>query len=45
MKLLLNVDFKNAESKLEKWLSDFEFIDIETAIKKIDWNNVPVVDL
>ena len=39
------VGLKNAESKLEKWLSDFEFIDMATAIHKIDWENVPVVEI
>jgi hypothetical protein len=39
------VGLKNAENKLEKWLSDFEFTDIATAIKKIDWENVPVVEI
>lgn len=39
------VGLKNAESKLEKWLSDFEFTDMATAIQNIDWGNVPVVEL
>jgi hypothetical protein len=39
------VGLKNAESKLEKWLSGFEFTDIQTAIQKIDWENVPVVEI
>ena len=39
------VGLKGAEKKLEKWLNDFEFIDIGTADKLIDWNNVPIVEL
>lgn len=39
------VGLKGAAPKLEKWLTDFEFIDIGTAISQIDWNNVPVVEL
>jgi polysaccharide deacetylase family protein (PEP-CTERM system associated) len=39
------VGLKNAERKLEKWLNDFDFIDIGTAEKEIDWNTVPVVNI
>lgn len=39
------VGLKGAEKKLDKWLRDFKFTDIETADKKIDWKNVPVVSL
>ena len=39
------VGLKGAESKLEKWLSDFEFTDMATAIQNIDWGNVPVVEI
>ena len=39
------VGLKNAENKLEKWLSDFEFTDMATAIQMIDWENVPVVEI
>jgi polysaccharide deacetylase family protein (PEP-CTERM system associated) len=39
------VGLKGAQSKLEKWLKDFEFTDIATAIQKVDWENVPVVKL
>jgi len=35
----------NEQSKLEKWLSDFEFTDMATAIQNIDWRNVPVVEI
>lgn len=39
------VGLKNAEYKLERWLSDFEFTDLATAIQKVEWSNVPIVDL
>jgi polysaccharide deacetylase family protein (PEP-CTERM system associated) len=39
------VGIKGAEKKLDKWLQDFEFIDIETADKQIDWGDVPIVKL
>ncbi len=39
------VGLKTAETKLEKWLSDFEFTDMSAAIQKIDWDNVPVVEI
>ena len=39
------VGLKGAEKKLERWLKDFEFTDIGTAEKQIDWNNVPIVDI
>lgn len=39
------VGIKGAEKKLDKWLNDFQFIDIETADKQIDWGKVPVVNL
>jgi polysaccharide deacetylase family protein (PEP-CTERM system associated) len=39
------VGIKNAENKLKKWLSDFEFTDIGTATQKIDWENVPLVEI
>lgn len=35
------VGLKGAEKKLRRWLTDFRFVDIETADKQIDWNNVP----
>ena len=40
-----HVGLKGAEHKLDKWLDDFNFIDIKTAIKQIDWTKVPVVKL
>lgn len=39
------VGIKGATNKLEKWLTDFEFVDIQTAVKKIDWDDAPVVEL
>jgi peptidoglycan-N-acetylglucosamine deacetylase len=37
------VGLKGARAKLEQWLTDFEFIDITTAVKQIDWEKVPVI--
>jgi hypothetical protein len=31
--------------KLEKWLADFDFVDIQTAVEQIDWEKVQVVEL
>lgn len=39
------VGIKGAENKLDKWLRDFEFVDIRTADEMIDWERVPVVEL
>lgn len=39
------VGLKGASSKLEKWLTDFEFVDIQTAVNQIDWDKVPIVEL
>lgn len=39
------VGVKKAENKLRQYLTDFEFTDIRTARKQIDWNTVPVVEL
>jgi polysaccharide deacetylase family protein (PEP-CTERM system associated) len=39
------VGLKGARAKLEKWLADFDFVDIQTAIEKIDWEKVPIVEL
>jgi polysaccharide deacetylase family protein (PEP-CTERM system associated) len=39
------VGVKGAENKLENWLSDFEFVDVSTAAKTINWKDVPVVRL
>lgn len=34
---------RGAEKKLEKWLDDFIFVDIQTADQQINWENVPRV--
>jgi polysaccharide deacetylase family protein (PEP-CTERM system associated) len=39
------VGLKGAEKKLNQWLTDFQFIDIGTAVKMIDWERVPVVEV
>ena len=39
------VGLKGAANKLEQWLSDFEFIDVGTAIEGINWDKVPIVEL
>jgi len=36
---------KTAESKLTRWLTDFDFVDIGTAVKQIDWDKVNRVEL
>lgn len=39
------VGLKYSKQKLEKWLTDFEFMDIETAEKKIDWTETRKIKL
>ncbi len=39
------VGTKTAAKKLEKWLGDFEFTDINTAADTIDWGSASVVNL
>lgn len=39
------VGLKHCKLKLEKWLSDFEFIDLKRAKEKIDWDRSPTVNL
>lgn len=36
---------KGAAKKLEKYLTDFQFIDVKTAAENICWDKVPVVEL
>tara|TARA_B100001059_G_C17828161_1_gene582831 strand:- start:2510 stop:3358 length:849 start_codon:yes stop_codon:yes gene_type:complete len=36
---------KKCKSKLEKWLRDFEFIDLHTADEKIDWTSVERINI
>ncbi len=37
------VGLKNCMSKLERWVNDFNFIDLKTADKKINWDSVPKI--
>jgi polysaccharide deacetylase family protein (PEP-CTERM system associated) len=39
------VGLNHAMEKLNKWTSEFDFIDISSAEKLIDWNNVPIVEI
>ena len=39
------VGIKNCKSKLEQWLSDFDFIDLNQADQSINWDQVPIVKL
>jgi polysaccharide deacetylase family protein (PEP-CTERM system associated) len=39
------VGLKTCKPKLERWLNDFDFIDLNTADKIINWNKVPIVKL
>ena len=39
------VGLRGAESKLRRWLADFDFMDVATAAKQVAWDDVPVVDL
>jgi peptidoglycan-N-acetylglucosamine deacetylase len=39
------VGIKNCKSKLERWLSDFDFIDLNQADRSINWNQVPKIKL
>lgn len=39
------IGLRGAFSKYQKYLSDFEFINLATAIEKIDWSKVPIVKL
>ena len=36
---------KSCKSKLENWLSNFDFVDLSTADSIIDWDDVPIVNL
>ena len=37
------VGIKNCKSKLEQWLRDFDFVDLNQADKLINWDEVPIV--
>lgn len=39
------VGLRGASIKLEKWLNDFDFIDIKTAVNSINWRDASVIDL
>jgi polysaccharide deacetylase family protein (PEP-CTERM system associated) len=39
------VGIKKCKPKLEKWLNDFDFIDLNLADQSINWDQVPVVKL
>ena len=39
------VGLKKCKNKLEQWLVDFDFIDLEQANKKIIWSEAPVVTI
>ncbi len=39
------VGIKNCKSKLEQWLSDFDFIDLNRATELINWDKVPKIKL
>lgn len=39
------VGLRGAEQKLEQWLNDFEFVDINEALQMIHWEKVPVVEI
>lgn len=39
------VGLRGAERKFRQWLTDFKFMDIETASDLIDWGNVPKITL
>ncbi|HEX2968408.1 MAG TPA: polysaccharide deacetylase family protein [Bacteroidales bacterium] len=39
------VGLKHSERKLSRWLDDFMFTDLQTAIKDINWSNIQVISL
>ena len=39
------VGLKGAARKLERYLTDFEFVDVATAAELVDWNTAPAVEL
>lgn len=36
---------QGAERKLRNWLTDFDFVDLQTADSMVDWDNAPIVRL
>lgn len=39
------VGLKGAELKLRKILNEFDFIDVRTAVTRVNWNNVSIIDV
>ena len=39
------VGIKKSQPKLQKWLHDFDFEDLDTANNKINWDLVPIIKL
>jgi len=39
------VGLKGAMKKLENWLTDFEFVDLSTAVSDINWDRVPRINI
>jgi peptidoglycan-N-acetylglucosamine deacetylase len=39
------VGLKKCKPKLERWLNDFDFIDLQQADKKLDWTKTPIVKI
>ena len=39
------VGLKNCRPKLERWLSDYDFIDLNTANNETNWDIAPIVKL
>jgi len=39
------VGLKGAEIKLRKILNELDFIDVRTAVTRINWSDVPIIDV
>lgn len=39
------IGLKQCRSKLKQWINDFDFVDLDTANRQIDWDQVTVVEL
>lgn len=39
------VGLRGAEAKLVRLLNDFTFVDVRTAVSRVDWETVPVVQV
>ena len=44
-KFKASVGLKSALGKLEKYIVDFDFVDLDEAVRQIDWSRVDVIDL